>query len=82
MITVRFEKEALRSAAYDNEVLIGKCEYEAAAGRWIIFHTETDPAYGGQGVARRLVECVEAAARSEGTDIVSTCSYARKVLGR
>ena len=54
MIEVRYEQEKNRSAAYDGEKLVGECDYEPGEAGWTIFHTETDPAYGGQGIARRL----------------------------
>ena len=42
--------------------------------------TAIDPAYGGQGIARRLIEVLIAAARSDGAKIVPVCSYAEKMM--
>ena len=74
------EAEARRSAAYDGEKRIGVAEVEDEGGRWVITHTEVDPAYGGQGIARRLIEEVIAAARRDGAKIVPLCSYAAKMM--
>lgn len=75
-----FESEQPRSAAYDKEKLIGVAEIEDTHGCWVITHTEVDPAYGGQGIARRLIEEIVAEARRAGKKIVPLCSYADKMM--
>ena len=80
-IESRFETEWNRSAADDGEKVIGLCEYEIADGKWVITHTETDPAYGGRGIARKLVMCVKEAADAEDVIVIPICSYAVKILG-
>ena len=77
---IRYEVEQGRSAAYDKENRVGIAEFEDADGRWVITHTEVDPAYGGQGIARRLIEELIEAARSNGAKIVPVCSYAEKMM--
>lgn len=79
-MNIVWEAEARRSAAYDGEKRIGVAEIEEEGGRWVITHTEVDPAYGGQGIARRLIEEVIAAARRDGAKIVPLCSYAAKMM--
>ena len=79
---IRYEVEHGRSAAYDGENRVGIAEFEDADGRWVITHTEVDPAYGGQGIARRLIEVLIEAARSSGAKIVPVCSYAEKMMRR
>ncbi len=81
MIEIRMEETRNRSAAYDGEKEVGCCEFEPRAGEWHIYHTETDPAYGGQGIARRLVLAVAESAKGEALKLSSSCSYATKVLG-
>lgn len=75
-----FEAEQSRSAAYDKEKLVGVAEIEDTHGCWVITHTEVDPAYGGQGIARRLIEEIVAEARRAGKKIVPLCSYADKMM--
>ena len=75
-----FEPEHFRSAAYDGERRVGVAEFDVQDGRWVITHTEVDPAYGGQGIARRLIEVLIEAARSSGAKIVPVCSYAEKMM--
>lgn len=79
---ILFEREHCCSAAYDGDKRIGVAEFDARDGRWSITHTEVDPAYGGQGIARRLIEVLIAAARSDGAKIVPVCSYAEKMMLR
>ena len=79
-MNIVWEAEARRSAAYDGEKCVGVAEIEDEGGRWVITHTEVDPAYGGQGIARRLIEELIEAARSNGTKIVPVCSYAEKMM--
>ena len=79
---IRYEVEQGRSAAYDKENRVGIAEFDARDGRWSITHTEVDPAYGGQGIARRLIEVLIAAARRDGAKIVPLCSYADKMMRR
>ena len=75
-----FEPEHFRSAAYDGETRVGVAELEEARGCWVITHTEVDPAYGGQGIARKLIEALIEAARHDGAKIVPVCSYAAKMM--
>ena len=77
-----FEPEHFRSAAYDGETRVGVAELEEARGCWVITHTEVDPAYGGQGIARRLIEEIIHAARRQGKKIIPVCSYAEKLMTR
>ena len=79
-IKVQLETDANRSVAYDNDKLIGECDYYETSDRWEIYHTEVLPEYGGRGIAKRLVyKIIEAAERSDKT-IIPTCSYALKIL--
>ena len=75
------EPENCRSVAYDGDRLIGECDYQEADSGWCIYHTEVDPAYGGKGIAKRLVYSILEAAERKDVTVASTCSYASKVLG-
>ena len=79
-MNILFDPEKSRSAAYDDETCIGIAEVKESEGRWIITHTEVDSAYGGQGIARRLIEEIIAEARRTGKKIVPVCSYAEKMM--
>ena len=79
-ISVVFEEELDRAAAYDRGKLSGECEFEDAEGRWVITHTGVREAYEGKGIARKLVLKVIEAARAKGVMILPVCSYARKLM--
>ncbi len=79
-IDVRFEPDKNRSAAYDNDVEIGECEYSATDTDWSIYHTYVKPEYEGHGIAKRLVYAVIEQAERCKVDITTTCSYAKKII--
>ena len=79
-ISVVFEPEAHRSAAYAEGEQIGECEFRVSGQTWSIDHTGVRPAYGGRGIARKLVETVIEAARERKKKIVPLCSYAQKLM--
>lgn len=81
MIEYRFEPEMNRSAAYADNELIGICDYVNQDGKWLITHTEVNPEFGGQGIARKLVLMIAKNAAESGIEVVPICSYAVKVLG-
>lgn len=54
-----------------------------ARGAIVLIHTEVDEAYGGRGLAGRLVQAVFDTARAEGPDgtaVVPRCPYAQRWL--
>jgi len=80
-IRIVYEEAKRQSAAYDGEKMIGECQYNVAGmTKWIISHTGVRPAYNGRGIAKRLVECVIAAARERGVKIVPLCTYAKHMM--
>ena len=79
-VAVVFEEAANRSAAYKEGELIGECEFSVSEQIWIIDHTGVRPAYGGQGIAKRLVEKVIEEARARQIKILPLCSYASKMM--
>lgn len=70
-----FEERAKRSAAYDGEKNIGECTYIEENGAWALNHTAVDQAYGGQGIARKLLSCLVEEARKRAVKIIPVCSY-------
>ena len=79
-VSIIFEENANRSAAYDGEKQIGECDFSVSSGTWTITHTGVRPEYGGRGIARHLVEKVIDEARSRHVRIVPVCSYAVRVM--
>lgn len=80
MIKINFEEN--KSVAYDDNKQIGECDFIENENTWNIVHTEVDNAYQGQGIARKLVECVIENAKKANKEIIADCSYAKIVLER
>lgn len=80
MIEVKFESGNNRAACYDADensktVLVGECTFIDGDGTWNLNHTFVDKSYGGQGLAKKLLDCVVAEARLRHVKIIPTCSY-------
>ena len=80
MIDIKFIKEENRAVVYDGEAEIGECKFIELEDTWNIVHTGVDSKYQGQGIARRLVECVIENAGKYRKNIIAECSYAKKVI--
>ena len=79
-ISVVFEEEANRSAAYIDGKQAGECEFSVSGDIWTITHTGVRPEFGGRGLAKKLVLKVIEAARERNAKIVPLCSYADKMM--
>ncbi|EHI70752.1 GNAT family N-acetyltransferase [Streptococcus ictaluri] len=75
MVTITFDKSQNRSVAHDMTTEIGECTFVAKGNVWTINHTFVDKAYGGQGIARQLVDKIADHARLEGIKLAATCPY-------
>lgn len=81
MINIEFIKKENRAVAYDNETEIGECEFkEVEENTWNIIHTVVDSKYQGQGIAKRVVECVIENSEKCNKKLIAECSYAKKFL--
>ena len=77
---IEIRNESLQASAYDGEKLIGKCQYRINGDNWVIYHTDVDKEYGGQGIALRLLQAIVVKAKEEGKRIKPECSYVRHVF--
>lgn len=80
MIDIKFLKNENRATIYDNDVEIGECNFIEGEDTWNIVHTAVDSKYQGQGLARKLVDCVIENANKYNKKIIADCSYAKKVI--
>lgn len=80
MIKIKFETN--KSVAYDDDKKIGECDFINQNDTWNIVHTEVNNEYQGQGIAKKLVECVIENAKKCNKKIEADCSYAKKILER
>ena len=79
-LTVVFEPERKRSAAYADGKYVGECAFTVEGGVWNITHTGVDPAFGGRGIAKMLVLKVIEEARRQQVRINPICSYAKRMM--
>jgi len=80
MIKINFDKNNNKSIAYDNDIQIGECDYIETQNNWNIVHTEVDKSYQGQGIAKKLVECIIENAEKQNKNLIADCSYAKRVI--
>ena len=73
-----YERENNRTAAYDDDKLIGECSYREIDGIWEANHTYVDPQYRGQSIASKLLEKLVDEAKSQDKRIRPVCSYVVK----
>lgn len=80
MIDIKFIKKENRAVVYDKEIEIGECKFIESEDTWNIIHTGVDSKYQGQGIARKLVECVIENSEKHSKNLIAECSYAKKVI--
>lgn len=80
MIDINYKAQEQRSVALDGDREIGECTYLSDGKIWTINHTFVSPEYGGQGIAKSLVERLVAEARQAGVGLAATCSYAVRLF--
>lgn len=54
----------------------------AGEDKFIIDHTEADPAFSGKGVGKSLVVAAADYARTKGIKVIPLCPFAKKVFER
>lgn len=80
MINIKFVKKENRAVAYDDEIEIGECQFEEQEEEWNIVHTGVNSKYQGKGIAKKLVKSVIENARIFNKNLISECSYAKKII--
>ncbi len=82
MIKIKFDREEMRSIAYDTDTTkeIGECCFIETKNIWDITHTWVYQDYQGQGIAKKLVQTVINAAKIDNKQLTTSCSYAQKIL--
>ena len=80
MINIKFLKDENRAVIYDEDTEIGECNFIEKENTWNIIHTGVDSKYQGQGLARKLVECIIENAKKYNKNLIADCSYAKKVI--
>jgi hypothetical protein len=79
-VAVRDNPELNRYEIYSDDQRVGLTEYKLHDGMIALLHTEIDPAFGGRGLGKQLVEGALADARRRGLAVRPFCPYVRKVI--
>lgn len=69
--------EENRFALYDGNKEIGELTYKENGNVWTLDHTLVDSAYGGQGLAAKLMDFAIATVRERKLKVIPKCSYIR-----
>ena len=80
MFNIKFIEKENKAIACDEDREIGECEFIEYGNTWNIIHTGVDDKYQGQGIAKKLVECVIKNAEIQNKKIIADCSYAKRVI--
>lgn len=80
MIEIKFIKEENRAVALNEEAVIGECDFLETDEYINIIHTGVSSKYQGQGIARKLVNCVLENVKEYNKKVIADCSYAQKVI--
>ena len=80
MIKIKFDKINNRAIALDADTIIGECNFVENEEYWNIIHTGVNNSYQGQGIARKLVDCIIRKAKDCNKNVIAECSYAKKML--
>jgi uncharacterized protein len=69
--------------AIENDILAGEMTYVwAGENKFIIDHTEVNPAFEGKGIGKKLVMAAVEYARANGLKILPLCPFAKSVFER
>lgn len=69
--------------AIENDILAGKMTYVwAGENKFIIDHTEVNPAFEGKGIGKKLVMAAVEYARANVLKILPLCPFAKSVFER
>lgn len=81
-IDFRHAPDRNRYEVLDGEDVIGQAQYRRSGSQVDFVHTEVDDAYGGQGLASKLVGFALDDVREQGQRFVAHCPYVVKWLER
>lgn len=77
---VRDNPASSRYEVFAGAELAGFSTYKLRGQRIAFLHTETDPAFAGRGLARRLVTEALDDARRRGLQVLPFCPYVKEVI--
>ena len=81
-INVRENPDQSRYEIYDGGQLAAFSEYKLTGERIAFIHTQVAPAFGGRGLAKRLVAEELDDARRRGLAVLPFCPYVRRFIAK
>lgn len=76
---VKLNLDQCESQAFDGDEKVGYCQYQVKEDKlWDIQHTVVNKAYGGKGLAGKLLDAVVDYAKENEIKLIPTCSYAKR----
>lgn len=82
MIKIKFIKEGNKVIAYDDNMIVGECQFTEFYDTWNIINTVVKFEYRNLGVAKKMVECIVNHAKKDNKSIKADCSYAKKIISK
>lgn len=80
MIEVEHLPSESRYVVTVDGVRVGRLDYATDGNTFVALHTEVDPAYGGRGLAARLVRAALDDVRANDRSLAPRCPYVRHFL--
>ena len=80
--TVQDNPSENRYEIFDEDTVAGFTAYKLQPGQIAFTHTETEPAFAGQGLAKRLVAEALDDVRRRGLAVLPFCPYVRGFIAR
>ncbi|NHB83660.1 N-acetyltransferase [Tessaracoccus sp. HDW20] len=81
-ITTSHHKSRRRYEIFVGDELAGYLDYRDHDGAVEMYHTVTEPEFGGRGLASRLAGFALTDVRDSGLKVVPTCSFVRGFIDR
>src|SRR4249919_4181413 len=79
-VVIKDNAEQSRFEAWVGDVLAGFSEYRARGDEYTFTHTETDPAFAGQGLAGKLARASMDEMRLRGVSVLPRCPFVRSFI--
>ncbi len=81
LVLVRNDKDSCFEAHVGDE-RVGLMEFGLRDGVMTITHTETEPAWGGRGIAAQMTRLALETIREDGLRVVPTCPYTAHYISK
>jgi predicted GNAT family acetyltransferase len=81
-VVIKDNPERSRFEIWVGDELAGFSQYRRRGDEYTFIHTETEPAFAGQGLAGRLVSAALDEVRARGASVLPMCPFVRVYIKR